>query len=244
MVARADPDGYTLLMVAGGFTVNPSLYAKLPFDTIKDFERVTMVACAPHVLAVHSSVPANSVKELIALAKAKPRFLNYSSSGIGTSGYMAALRFETLAGIEMVHVPYKGGGDSTAAAVSGQVHLVFITPSAVIQHEKAGRVRILGVTSPSRMPSMPQIPAIAEVLPGYDVQSCYGFLAPARTAPKIIEKLSAEIRGILKRPDIRAQLEGLGFEIIASTPDEYSAFMKDDVTRWQKEFKAAGVVPQ
>lgn len=242
IVARADPDGHTILMVAGGFTVNPSLYAKMPFDVVRDFDSVSMVSCAPQVLAIHSSVPASSVKELIQLAKSKPNTLNYASSGIGTSGYMSALRFKTMAGIDIVHVPYKGGGASAAAAVSGQVHLVFITPSAVMPHEKAGRVRILGVTGSGRLPIIPNVPTIAEAaLPGYEVQSCYGFLVPAKTHAKIIERLSGEIRGIVTRPEIRTRLEGLGFQVIASTPSEYSAFIKADVAKWQKEFESAGV---
>jgi tripartite-type tricarboxylate transporter receptor subunit TctC len=245
IVAKAPPDGYTLLIVAGGYTLNPSLYAKLPYDTLSDFERVSLIACAPNLLVVHSSVPVNSVQELIAFAKTKPKYLNYASSGVGTTSYLSAEIFKTMTGVDMVHVPYKGAGDSTAAAIAGQVHLIFSTPNALMPQAKAGRVRALGVTSARRLPVIPDVPTIAETgLPGYEVNNCYGILVPARTPNAIVAKLNGEIAGILRVPEMRAHLENLGFEVLGTTPGQFTAFAKADMAKWAKDLKAAGIKPQ
>jgi tripartite-type tricarboxylate transporter receptor subunit TctC len=245
IVAKASPDGYTALIVAGGYTLNPSLYSKLPYDAINDFERVSLAACAPNLLVVHSSIPVTSLKELIELAKAKPNFLNYASSGVGTTSYLAAELMKVMAGVEMVHVPYKGAGLSNAAAVAGQVHFIFSAPHSMIPYVRAGRVRALGVTSARRLPLIPEVPTIAEAgIPGFDVNSCYGVLLPAKTPAAIIAKLNAEIVRILHLPDVRAQLEGLSFEVIGSTPEEYTRFAKTDLARWAKALKEAGIKPE
>jgi tripartite-type tricarboxylate transporter receptor subunit TctC len=245
IVAKAPPDGYTLLVVAGGYTLNPSLYLKLPYDAINDFERVSLVACAPNLLVVHSSLPVNSVRELIAFAKAKPNALNYASSGIGTTSYLAAELMKSMAGVQMVHVPYKGAGLSNAAAVAGEVHFIFAAPHSMVPFVRAGRVRALGVTSARRLPLVPDVPTISEGgLPGFDVNSCYGVLVPAKTNAAVVAKLSAEVVRILRMPEIRAQLEGLSFDVIGSTPDEYTRFAKADLARWAKVLKAAGIKPE
>jgi tripartite-type tricarboxylate transporter receptor subunit TctC len=245
IVAKAQPDGYTILIVAGGYSLNPSLYAKLPYDTLKDFERVTLVACAPNLLVVHASVPVKSVQELIAFAKAKPNYLNYASSGVGTTSFLSAEIFKLMTGVEMVHVPYKGAGDSTAAAIAGQVHLIFSAPNALIPHARAGRVRALGVTSARRLPVIAEVPTIAEQgLPGYEVNNCYGVLTPAKTPRPIIDKLHAEIVRILKLPEVRTQLENIGFDVVGSTPDEYTAFVKSDIAKWSKSLGQAGIHPE
>jgi tripartite-type tricarboxylate transporter receptor subunit TctC len=245
IVAKAPADGYTLLIVAGGYTLNPSLYVKIPYDTLRDFERVSLIACAPNLLVVHSSVPVNSVQELIALAKAKPKYLNYASSGVGTTSYLSAEIFKSKTGIDMVHVPYKGAGESTSAAIAGQVHLIFSTPNALVPQAKAGRVRALGVTSAQRLPVIPDVPTIAEAgIPGYEVNNCYGILVPAKTSAAVIKKLNVEIVRILRLADVRSQLENLGFEVLGTTPEEFTAFAKADMVKWAKELKAAGVQPQ
>ncbi len=245
IVAQAPADGYTILIVAGGYTLNPSLYAKLPYDTLRDFERISLIACAPNLLVVHSSVPVSSVQELIALAKAKPKSLNYASSGVGTTSYLSAEIFKAMTGVDMVHVPYKGAGASTAAAVAGEVHLIFSAPSALVPHAKAGRVRALGVTSARRLPIIHDVPTIAESgLPGYEVNNCYGILAPAKTPVPIVSRLNSEIVRILRTADVGAQLESLGFEVLATTPEQFTAFAKADMAKWAKELKAAGVKPQ
>ena len=245
IVAKAPPDGYTLLIVAGGYTLNPSLYARLPFDTLADFERVSLIACAPNLLVVHSSVPVNSVQELIALAKARPRFLNYASSGVGTTSYLSAEIFKTMTGVDMVHVPYKGAGDSTAAVIAGQVHLIFSSPNALMPQARSGRVRALGVTSARRLPAIPEVPTIAEAgQPGFEVNNCYGILVPARTPRAIVVRLNAEIVRILRVPEMRAQLETLGFDVLGTTPEEFTAFAKTDLAKWARDLKAAGIQPQ
>ncbi len=245
IVAKAPPEGYTILIVAGGYTLNPSLYARLPYDTIGDFERVSLIACAPNLLVVHSSVPVNSVQELIALAKAKPGFLNYASSGVGTTSYLSAEIFKAMTGVDMVHVPYKGAGESTAAAIAGQVHLIFSSPNALMPQARSGRVRALGVTSARRLPVIPEVPTIAETgLAGYEVNNCYGILVPARTPRAIVAKLNSEIVRILRAPEMRAQLESLGFDVLGTTPEEFTAFAKADLAKWAKDLKAAGIKPQ
>lgn len=245
MAAQAPADGYTLLIVAGGYTLNPSLYAKLPYDTMKDFERVSLIACAPNLLVVIPSVPVTSVPELIAFAKAKPNYLNYASSGVGTTSYLSAEIFKAMTGVEMVHVPYKGAGDSTAAVIAGQVHLIFSTPNALMPQVRAGRLRALGVTSARRLPVIAEVPSIAESgLVGYEVNNCYGILVPAKTPDVIVRKLHADIVRILRQPDTNSQLENLGFDVLGTTPEQFTAFAQSDMAKWARELKAAGIKPQ
>ena len=245
IVAKAPADGYTLLIVAGGYTLNPSLYSKLPYDTLRDFERVSLIACAPNLLVVNPSIPVTSVRELIAFARAKPNYLDYASSGVGTTSYLSAEIFKAMTGVEMVHVPYKGAGDSTSAAIAGQVHLIFSTPNALMPQARAGRLRALGVTSARRLPAIPEVPTIAEAgLAGYEVNNCYGVLVPAKTPDGIVRKLNAETLRILRQPEIRANLEGLGFEVLGTTPAQFTAFALSDMAKWAKDLKAAGIKPQ
>ena len=245
IVAQAPADGYTMLIVAGGYTLNPSLYAKLPYDTLRDFERVSLVACAPNLLVVHSSVPVTTVQELIAFGKAKPNYLNYASSGVGTTSYLSAEIFKWMTSIEMMHVPYKGAGASTAAAIAGEVHLIFSAPSALMPHAKTGRVKALGVTSARRLPVIPEVPTIAESgLPGYEVNNCYGILVPAKTPAPIVSKLNKEIVRIVQAPEVHAHLENLGFEVLGTSSEQYTLFAKTDIAKWAKQVKAAGIQPQ
>jgi tripartite-type tricarboxylate transporter receptor subunit TctC len=242
IVARAPPDGYTVLIVAGGYTLNPSLYAKLPYDTIKDFERVSLLAGAPNLLVVHTSLPIKTFKELIAYAKAKPKFLTYASSGVGTTSYLSGEIMKVMTGIDIIHVPYKGAGLSNAAAIAGQVHFIFSAPHTMVPHVKNERVRALGVSSLRRLPLIPEVPTIAEAgLPGFDVNSTYGVLVPAGTPRAIINKLNAEIVRILRLPEVRANLESQSFDVIASSPAEYDAFARSDMNRWAKALKQAGI---
>ncbi len=245
IVARAPPDGYTLLIVAGGYTLNPSLYAKLPYDTIKDFERVSLLAGAPNLLVVHASLPIKTFKELIAYAKARPKFLTYASSGVGTTSYLSGEIMKVMTGIDIIHVPYKGAGLSNAAAIAGQVHFIFSAPHTMVPHVKTERVRALGVSSLRRLPLIPDVPTIAESgLPGFDVNSTYGVLVPANTPRAIVIKLNAEIVRILRLPELRANLEAQSFDIVASSPDEYDAFARHDMARWAKALKLAGIKPE
>jgi len=243
-VAKGNPDGYTLINVSGSYMINPSLYTKLPYDTMKDFERVCLLTCAPNVLAVHPSVPAKSIKELVALAKAKPGTLNYGSSGVGTTGYLGASMFLYMTGTQMVHVPYKGSGASTAGIVSGEVQLLFTAPAAIVPHARAGRLRMLGVTSIRRLPAISDVPTIAESgLDGYDVNNCNGTLAPAKTPQAIINKLNAELVQILRSPDVKTVLEKQGYEVVASTPQEFTDYARTDMEKWGKVLRAMGFKP-
>ena len=243
-VAKAAPDGYTLLVVAGGYAFNTLLYSKLPYDTFKDFERVTIVAFAPNVLVVHPSLPVKSVRELIALAKARPGALNYASSGVGTASYLAAELFLRLAGAKMTHLPYKGAGASTIAVVSGEAPIIISALSNVDSFIKSGRLRALGVTAPQRMRVIPDVPAIAETLPGYDVQGFYGVLAPAKTPKAIIDKLHAEIVFILKQPSVSDRLLELGFVPVGNTPEEFTVYVQSEITTWGKVFRELGIKPE
>lgn len=245
IVAKAPPDGYTMLIVAGGYTLNPSLYAKLPFDTVHDFEQVSQITCAPNLLVVHSTVPVASVKELIAFGKAKPGYLNYASSGVGTTSFLAGEIFKLKTGVEMVHVPYKGAGEATAAVIAGQVHLIFSSPNALMPHAKTGRLRALGVTSARRLPVISEVPTIAEAgLPGFEVNNCYGILVPAKTPKAIVNRLNADIVRVLRAPEMKAHLESQGFDVLGTTPEAFAAFTRADVAKWAKDLKAAGIKPQ
>ena len=245
IVAKAAPDGYTILIVAGGFAVNPSLYKTIPYDTLRDFERISYVAHAPLVLVAHSSVGIKSVRELIELAKAKPGKLNYASSGVGTTSFLAAELFKYMTKVQMVHVPYKGAGAAAAAVVAGQVDLVATTPNAVVPHVRTGRLRALGVTSATRLSIIPEVPAVAEQgLPGYEVVTAYWVLVPAKTPKPIITALHAEMVRILKLPETRKQFEFLGFTPVGSTPEELTAIIRSEMAKWSKVLKEIGVRPE
>jgi tripartite-type tricarboxylate transporter receptor subunit TctC len=245
IVARAPADGYTILTVAPGYSYNSLLYKKLPYDTLKDFSRVTHLANAPTVLVVHNSVSAKTVPELIATAKAKPGGLNCATSGIGTSGHLSVILFQRLAGIDLTLVPYKGAGDSTAAIVGGQVQMLFTAPGPAIPHIRSGRLRALGVTSTKRLTSLPEVPTIAEAaLPGYALEGAYGVLAPPKTPRPIVDKLNAEFVRVLNLPEIRTKLVDLGFEPVGSTPEQYTKLVVEDMANWTKIFKEIGIKPE
>ena len=244
LAARAVPDGHTLLMVANGYALNPLLYAKVPYDTMKDFERVSLFVVAPLVLVAHPSLPAQSVQELIALAKSKPGQINYASSGAGSGGWLAAQMFRRMTRIEMAHVPYKGAGQATTAVVSGEVQILFTSPIPAAPHIKSGRIRALGVSSPKRASGFETVPAIAEVLPGYDVQNFFGVLTTGRTPPPIVDKLYREISRIGALPEVKAQLATLGFEVAGLGPAQFTAFIKSEYVRWGKLLDDAGIKPE
>lgn len=245
IVAKATPDGYTILIVAGGFAINPFLYKKMPFDPVKDFERIVYLANAPLVLVVHSSVPVKSVQELIALAKSKPGELNYATSGIGTTSFLASELLRYMTGVRMVHVPYKGAGATAAAVISGQVHLAATIPNATVPHIRAGRVRALGVTSSKRLGIIPEVPTVAEQgLAGYEVVTAFWVLIPAKTPKSIINALNAEINRILQMPETRQEFEAIGFTPVGGTPEELTAVLRSEMARWSKVLKEVGVRPE
>jgi len=242
MVAHAAPDGHTLLAVAASFTINPAIHKKLPFDPIRDFTPVTQLATLPHILIVHPSVPVNSVKELIALARNKPGQLNYASSGIATSTHMAAELFMFMTQTNMVNVPYKGGAPAMTAMLGGQCQLNFATISTGIPHVRSGKLRALAVTSAKRSVAAPEFPTIAEAgVPGYDHSSWVGLLAPAKTPQPIIARLNAEAVKAAHTQDVKTVLLRDGLEATGTSPAEYAAVIKMEVAKWIKVAKAANI---
>lgn len=242
LAAKSPPDGYTLLMCTIAHATAGSLYRKLGYDVLRDFTPVSLLATTPHILVTHPSLPAKSVKELIALAKARPNELVYSSSGSGTPAHLAGELFKHMAGVSMVHVPYKGGGPSVVALLSGEVALAFATTPSVIGHVKAGRLRAIAVTTAKRSVATPDLPTISELgLKGYDVGSWYGLLAPAGTQKEIVARLNADAHKVLRLPDVKQRLDASGFEALTSTPEEYGAFLRGEVEKWAKVVKAAGI---
>jgi len=246
LTARSAPDGYTFMMGnIGTHAINVSLYKKLSYDPVKDFAPVSMVADLPLLLLVHPSVPANTVKELIALAKSQPGKLNFSSSGAGGSMHVAAELFKSMAGVDMVHIPYKGGAPAVADLISGQVALSFSTVLETIQHVKAGKVRALAVTNDHRSIALPDLPTIAEAgLPGYQSISWLALFAPAWTPKDIVNKVSAETVRILKLPDVKERLLAQGAEPIGSTPEQLAAILAADLAKYAKVIRESGYKPE
>jgi tripartite-type tricarboxylate transporter receptor subunit TctC len=244
-VAKAPPDGYTLLAVAASFTINPSLHHKLPFDPVRDFTPITRFAALPHILVVHPSLPVKSVKELIALAKSKPGELNYASSGIATSTHLATELFKHMTGTDMVQVPYKGGAPGVVGLLSGQVQLYFATISTALPHVKAGKLRALAVTTAKRSIVAPEFPTIAEAgVPGYEHASWIGLLAPARTPASIVSRLNSESIKVVNAPEVKSLLLRDGLEPVGDSPQEFAAVVKQEVSKWMAVVKAAGIKPQ
>jgi tripartite-type tricarboxylate transporter receptor subunit TctC len=242
LAAKAAPDGYTLLVITSTHTINPSLHKSLPYDPIRDFSPVTLMASSPTVLVVHPSVPARSVKELIALAKAKPGQLNYGSGGTGSSTHLVAELFKSTAGIDINHVPYKGAGPALIDVLSGQLHFMFSGIVPALPHVKAGKIRALGVTSVARSSAAPEIPTLAEsALPGFSFGLWYAVLGPAGLPERIVGRLREEIRKALALPDVRARLAAEGAEVVASSPQELLAHMQKEIATYRRLVQAAGI---
>lgn len=239
--ARAAPDGYTIVLIPSGHAVNAAINSKLPFDPVRDFTTITLVGASPLVLAVHPSLPAKNVKELVAFAKSRPGQLNYVSAGIGSSGHLGGALFEVLTGVKMVHVPYKGMSLALTDLVSGQVTMTFGTSLSVVPHLQSGRLRGLGTTGAQRSPSLPDLPAVAETVPGYEASLWYGFAGPARMPPDIVRRLNAEIVAVLKRPDIRERFANQGIDVRSGTPEEFAKLLTADMERWAKVVQRAGI---
>ena len=235
IVARAPADGYTLLFVSSPHSINPSLYAKLPYDTLRDFAPVSLVALSPYVLVVHPSLPAKNVKELIALAKSKPDEVTYGSGGSGSSAHLAAELFNQLAGVKLREIPYKGAGPALLAVVAGETMLVFGNALTVKPHIQSGRVRALGIASAKRSSSAPDLPTLAEAgVPGYRADAVLGMLAPARTPRAVIQRLNAEVHKVMRTPAATEAMGRLGVDIELSTPEEFGRLIESEMQRWGK----------
>jgi tripartite-type tricarboxylate transporter receptor subunit TctC len=241
-VAHAQPDGYTLGMgTVSTHAINPSLYKKLPFDADKGFAPVSLIATLPNVLVVNPSIPAKSVPELIELLKKEPEVHTYASSGPGTSPHLGAELFSTLTGTKMTHVPYKGSGQSIMDVVAGHVDMVFDNIPTAAQQAKAGKVRALAVTSLTRAPLLPDVPAMAEFLPGFEATSWHGLFAPGGTPKEIVDKVSAEVQRIMKLPHIQERMLGMGATPVGNTPEEFTQHIAVERKKWAEVVKASGV---
>ena len=239
-VAKSAPDGYTMLLSTASHSINPAVYSKLPYDTLKDFATITQVANVPIVLVVNPSVPVHSLKELMTLAKAKPGELNMGSSGSGTVFHLAGELLKTMAGIDMVHVPFKGGGPAITALIGGQVQVLFETTLTVSPQVKAGRMRALAVGSLRRAPSMPDVPTINESgYPGFSAENWYGAYVPAGTPRDIVMKLNHEIVKALHLSDVMERFASQGAELIANTPEQHATFLMAEIKKWERIAKLA-----
>ena len=242
LAAKAPADGYTLTMISSSHSVNVSLYSKLPYDLIKDLAPITQATSQPYALVAHPSVPAKSVKELIALAKTKPGTINYGSSGTGGLSHLSGALLASLAGINITHIPYKGGAPALTDVIGGQIQMLFSTILQSHAHIKAGRLRALAVTTAKRSAGAPELPTMQEAgVPGYEVAGWYGMLAPAKTPQAIIAKLNREIVQILRTPEMRERLSADGSEPVGSTPEQFGAHIKSEVEKWNKVVKEAGI---
>ncbi len=242
LAARAAPDGHTLLFASISNSVNAALFPKLRFDIQKDFAPVSLFATVPLMLAVHPAFPAQSVQELIALAKAPGKRLNYGSGGIGTANHVAGELFKQLANVEIDHIPYKGGGPALADLAGGHLNMVFTTMTSTQEMVKSGRLRALATTGATRSPGAPDLPTMIEAgVAGYEVTAWYVLLAPAGTPPPVITRLSTELARIARAPEVVASLRAQGTQTIGSTPDEFAAFLRAEIEKWAMLAKATGL---
>jgi tripartite-type tricarboxylate transporter receptor subunit TctC len=240
-VAKAPPDGHTLLVTTIGFAINAGLQ-KLPYDPIGDFTPITELASLPLVLVVHASVPATNLQEFIALAKSKPGGWDYASSGTGTSPHLAAEMFKSMAGIELVHVPFKGNAEAMNSLMGGHVKIYFALVPAVLQHIKTGALRAIAVTTEERLPYLPDVPTIAELgFPGYEISSWQGVFAPAGTPKDVVGKINGELVRMLNVPEIRRRILQEGADPVGSTPDAFATRVKNEITKWTKVIKTSGI---
>jgi tripartite-type tricarboxylate transporter receptor subunit TctC len=242
IVAKAAPDGYTMLMgSAGPLAINASLFASMPFDPVRDLAPVTLAASTPNVLVVHPSLEAATVKELIALARAHPGGINFASSGHGTPAHLAGELFNSMAGVKLVHVPYKGAAPALADLLGGQVQLMFSTMPPALPHVKDGKLRALAVTSAKRSPAVPDLPTVDEIaLPGFEANTWHGVVVPARTPAAIVARLNREIVAILHLPDVVERFSSQGAEALGSTPEEFAAYIRSETLKWAKVVRDSG----
>jgi tripartite-type tricarboxylate transporter receptor subunit TctC len=244
-VVRAAPDGYTLLVGTTSLVIAPSLYAKLGYDVLKDLAPISQVTTAPNLLVVHPSVPARSIKELLAVARARPGQLIAASAGVGTSNHLSLVQFMSLAKVDIHHVPYKGAAPAVADTVGGHTHMTFAPAPASIGLLQSGRLRVLGVTTAKRFSGLPDVPTIAEAgVPGYELTSWVGILAPVATPQAVLGRIHATLLEVLRTPDVRNVLLKSGAEPLGNSSDEFAQALRRDIPRWNKVIKAAGIKPE
>jgi len=244
-VAKSAPDGYTLLMGLSTLAINPSMYAKLPYDALRDFAPISQSVSACNILILHPSVPAKTVVELIALARAKPGSLTFGSAGMGTNPHLSGELFKSLARIDMVHVPFKGSGQSIISQLAGEIAANFPSVPTAMPYVKAGRLRGIGVTTLKRVEVLPDVPSIAEAgLPGYEATQWFGLLAPAGTPRPIIDRLYQESSRALRSADMKERMTAEGLEVVGSTPEEFASNIRSETEKWTRVIKAAGIKPQ
>jgi len=242
LVAKSAADGYTLFTATVANAINAALYPKLAFDFVRDFAPIELAVATPNVLVVHPSLPARTVQELIALAKNRPRQLTYASAGVGTVLHMSAELFKSMAGVDMVHVPYQGSPPALTAVMAGEVALMFAPSSTVMPHVDSGRLRALAVTTKSRLASLPELPTVAASgLDGFETLLWIGFVAPAKTPPAIVTRLNGEITKALAQPEVREVFAAQGIETLGGTPGEFAAYIRDDVARWARVIRSSGM---
>jgi tripartite-type tricarboxylate transporter receptor subunit TctC len=241
IVAKSAPDGYTLVMgVTGSHAINTSLYSKMPYDPVADFIAISQVAVVPNVIVVHPSVPASTLAELVALARREPGKLNYASLGNGTAAHLGMEMLKSAAGIDITHVPYKGSAPAVSDLLAGQVQMMVDGLPSALPHIKAGKLRAIAITSLRRSPALPDLPTVAENYPGFYADAWSGLFAPKGTPPAVVDKLSVEVQRILRLPDVREKLAGLGAEPVGSTPAEFSAHVKREIDKWARVVKTSG----
>jgi tripartite-type tricarboxylate transporter receptor subunit TctC len=243
-VAKADPDGYTLLMTTSTFAANPSLYKTLPFDVQKDFAPIALTAFIPNLLVVNPSVPSNNISDFVNYLKANPGKLNFGSAGNGTSQHLSGELFNSLAGVRMVHVAYRGGAPAVTDLLGGQLQAIFAPLVEVIQHVRAGKLKALGITTARRSPLLPDVPTIAETLPGYEITLWNGLLAPANTPPDIIDKINKATADALGSAEVKTKLAEQGSEPVGGTPAEFKTFIASELAKWRKLVEVSGATVQ
>jgi tripartite-type tricarboxylate transporter receptor subunit TctC len=240
--AKAAPDGYTMVLgVTGPLTIAPSINPQLPYDPLRDLVPVTLVAAVPSVIAVHPSVAARDLRELIALAKSQPGKLTFASAGTGTSVHIAGELLKAMAGVDILHIPYKGGAPALNDVMGGQVSMIIENLPQLLPHVRAGKIRALAVTTRERSAALPDLPAVAELLPGYEATTWFGLLAPAGTPQDIVRKVQADVAKIVTLPGVKERLASLGAEVIASTPEAFAAHLRSELLRFAKVIKDAGI---
>lgn len=244
VVARAPADGYTILQCSITQAINPSLRRHLPYDTVKAFAPISFIASSPLVLVVHPSLPVHTVKQLIALAKARPGELNYASSGIGSGGHLAMALFVDMTHTNIAHVPYKGAGPAMVDLIAGQTQMLLTSPIAAVPHVKAGQLRLIAVTSAHRSAAMPNVPTIGETVPGYEASLWYGFLAPAGTPHAIVMKLNAAVRKALAMQDVRTLFAKYGADVSPGSPEQFQKYIVQEIAKWRTVIRNAGIKPE